>query len=57
MNSPVIHRTVSLAASVLVSLAFFELIASYAIPSESPQMLVLAETATATPAPAPGTAR
>jgi hypothetical protein len=57
MNSPVIHRTVSLAASVLVSLAVFQLIATHAIPSDSPQMLVLAETATAMPAPAPGTAR
>lgn len=57
MNSPIIRRTVSLAASVLVSLAVVDLIANYAIPSDSPQVLVQAETATATPAPAPRTAR
>ena len=57
MNSPIIRRTVSLAASVLVSFAVVELIANYAIPSDTPQLLVQAGTATATPAPAPRAAR
>ena len=58
---PVVRRTVSLAASVLVSFAVAGLIANYAIPSDTPQLLVQAETptatATATPAQAPRAAR
>jgi hypothetical protein len=57
MNSPFFRRTVSLAASVLVTFAVVELIANYALPTDAPQLLVQAETAVAAPAAAPRDAR
>jgi hypothetical protein len=57
MNSPIFRRTVSLAASVLVTFAVVELIANYALPTDAPQLLVQADNAAATPAAALGAAR